>query len=260
MGLFGKNKAEGLHDDWFGEAAALPRGDEPIEVKNRRGKWLRRAIIASSLTGLLSMPLWVLAVTMQVEPEPPIEPQLHSVGKAEAMATVEEWLDQTPSPVPEGRLQSWDSFTVTPFPEPDPEELERGTASVPDHHLEVHSLTVLDNLDRYYTAEVQIAVSDTGSVHHIANPSLIPYTPSGSQFSAGELWPGFSTGGTVPAPVETAVNTWLQAFTSGSPDDLRQAIARISRSSGSRRPQGRSRTPRTTWSKTTRARPWRTTG
>jgi hypothetical protein len=218
-----KKSTKGLHDDWFEEAAALPREDEPVETKNRRAKWLRRSIVAAALTGLISFPLWILSMATQQEVEAPEAPEMHSAGKTVAITSVEEWLDREPAPVPEGHLQSWDSFVKTPFPALSEDEVEQG-AEGPGYQLEVHSLTVIDGQDRDYTVDVQVVVTENAGAHVVGTPSLIPNTPSAGQFSPDEVWPGFHIGAQVPGPVTTAINAWLAAYTSGNPDDLRQAI------------------------------------
>ena len=89
--------------------------------------------------------------------------------------------------------------------------------------LELHNFTVIDGNNMLYTVSVQVADDEATGPQVVGEPSLIPDALSSANFQMDETWPGYQRAN-LPPNVDTAVDSWAKAFTSGRPDDLRQAV------------------------------------
>lgn len=224
MGWLKKSKPKDYFDDIDAEYAAVARGIDSQQKRQRSAKLRRRAVYAAALSGVLSLPLWMVTILTQPEVPDPVPPTLTSPGKSEAMTEVSEWINADPSPLPGGRLQSWDGFRQLPEPDYSEDEAEARGYEKPGYSIEVHTLTVLDKDNRPYRVEVQVAVDPASGNHVIGSPSLIPEMPSTVGFNPDSPWPGMSAASNTPSAVTTAINAWTTAFASGNPDNLRLAV------------------------------------
>lgn len=219
-----KNKRQDPYNDWFNEQSAVPRNDEPIEKKNKRYRWIRRAIYVSAYLGIFST--LVSVTTLATQPEIPEyqQPNLSPGGKATAVNAVNEWLSATPMPVVGGSILSWDGATQVDRPDYSEQQIKELGMEDENYTVEQHHFSIIDKQKQVYSVEVEVALDPETGAHVIGEPSLIPVVGQTGEYNGQSVWPGLRSGD-VPASVETSVNAWTEAFTSGNGDALRQAVA-----------------------------------
>lgn len=220
-------------DPWADQTLAVevPRADVPEYKKERRWRWIRNYTWASALLFPLAL---VAVVVMLSEQNAAVDRALATIeeannasvmdvedsqARAASINAVEQWLSTTPSPLPTGKVVSWDGAkTIPDLAEPEPGRT-REEMGWPD--LEVHTLTLSTAAGTLYRAEVTLELTPAGAVP-ASTPSLIPYTPTG-QSTAGVPWPGATT--VQPSEeVRQAAVTWAETFTSGDPAKLRLLV------------------------------------
>lgn len=141
-----------------------------------------------------------------------------SRGKPEAYRAVEEWIAADPSPLPGGRVVSWDGFSVEKPPVV--ENPESSGQTVYEYTHETHRFTV-EREGIMFLAAVEIAVSDSVGAVVTATPSLSPIAVV-EDFTNG-TWFNLTEATATPATAQ-AVEAWATAFTSGSADALHQIV------------------------------------
>lgn len=231
MGLFGKKKAGSSRDEkvqafFDEESEVLPRGFKPVEAKPWKYHLIRFGARWGALLSVLAIFLTTYSLANPPEPPaPPQPPQLSTEGKPVANRAVAEWLGNDPQPVPGGRILSWDGAEDINMPSPITEDMsdEDKADARRSFTLELHNFTVIDGNNMLYTVSVQVADDKPTGPQAIGEPSLIPDALSSSNFQMDETWPGYQRAN-LPPNVDTAVDSWAKAFTSGRPDDLRQAV------------------------------------
>lgn len=233
---FGKNKKtksskqrreEELNTLFNEESDIQPRGFTPTEVKPWKIRIIRFSARWGGILGIAAIVLQVYALANPIEPDPPPEPpSLGSDAKPIATKTVGEWLSSNPQPVPEGRVLSWDGFDDVPLPQVDTEGMSED--EIDDvrftYTIEVHKFTVIDKNDMLYTVAIQVADDESAGPHVVGSPSLLPDAIPATNFQMENPWPNMP-GQSLPPSTDTAINAWAEAFTSGRPDDLRQAVS-----------------------------------
>lgn len=215
-----KQRPTSMWDD----AEEVPRAGIPSTDKLVRRQRRARVVVwgAVLLSPVLVISLFVMAGELKAAArEQPQPAEVNTQGRAAAMAAVTDWLDGDPAPLPGGQLLSWDAAQVLP-------KYAAGSADSatnPSAHatLEAHSLTVRDGGGATYTAQVLVATSDTGEVSVIGTPSLTPVPAASDWASALTPWPNAQPA-SAAKPVQTAVEAWVGAFTSGDPAMLRQVV------------------------------------
>lgn len=232
MGLFGKKKKatssrdEKLRSFFDEESEILPRGFEPVEVKPWKYHVIRFSARWGGLMGALAIFLTTYSLANPpAPPEMPDPPALSTEGKPVANRAVAEWLSSDPQPVPGGHILSWDGAEDIDMPSPITEDMsdqEKADARR-TFTLELHNFTVIDGNNMLYTVSVQVADDESAGPQVVGEPSLLPDALSSSNFQMDETWPGYKRAN-LPPSVDTAVDSWAEAFTSGRPDDLRQAV------------------------------------
>lgn len=212
---------------WLEEADELPRAD--VEMKDRAAK--RQKFFRRSIAGIVyvAFPLSMLcnfAVVPKVLDAKPVvtaqQSQLTSETKPAAMLAVQTWLAQTPSPLPGGQLLSWDGVDIQAQPEvvvnPD------NGQTTEKQGLQLHHMTVAASTGQVFDTTVQVGYSKFRGAQVIGSPTLIPHAPDDkAQWPNLLSWPHL-TKVTASDPALAAVNTWVEAFTSGNPDKLRLAV------------------------------------
>lgn len=233
--MFGKKGAKGRAgsresqvQSFFGEESEIqPRGFTPTEVKPWKYHLLRFGVRWGSWMGVIALLLVTYSLANPIQPpEPPEPPALASPGKSVATRSVGQWLASEPQPLPGGTILSWDGFEELPMPEiPGAEEMdeEELAEETPTYNLEVHDFTVMDNNNMLYTASVQVADDSVAGPQVLGSPSLMPQALASTNFQMDNPWPGMASQ-SMPPTTDTSVNSWAEAFTSGRPDDLRQAV------------------------------------
>lgn len=193
-----------------------------VEKKSRRAR--RYIALSSILAPILLVIILVLAVNLATKQASRPAPaatlsQDEIVGRALATRTVVNWLASTPPPLPSGEFVSWDHVERTPqLPAPDK------NTSKPAYPVDVHSLTVVAaSTGQLFHTQVQVVITPGGPVVD-GTPSLTPYTPIIAD-SVGSTWPnGVTPSGVDQKTIETAVQSWADAYMSGDTNRLHQTV------------------------------------
>lgn len=200
-----------------------------IRYSQTRRRWITRWLKASILVFAPLIALIALgAIAPNGQPAPTATQQSSSdanssPGKAAAIAAVQAWLAATPSPVPNGRIQSWDGYTIIPAPKLNAAQTKAGLAGSGTYEVDHFTVTAGSgtHIALFSTA---VEVNTVGGVSTvIGEPTLIPQLGPSSAGGSSQVWPGWSSI-TPNSSVPTAVQAWATAFTSGSSDTLRIAV------------------------------------
>jgi hypothetical protein len=211
-------------DSWLGSAEELPRETQVVfKNRHRRQKWFRAVIIGSTV--LFPFTLLALFVALgnanRSSGSADIKP-VDSESRAAATIEVRDWLAQNPSPVPgTGSIVSWNDGTRVQRPQQTADEARANP--LPDYNIDVQNFTVVDSNGQTYSVDVQVAVDPKSGSHVIGTPSLTPIPNNPQKQPSGSPWYQLRSIG-APAPVQTAVNAWADAYTSGKSDTLGQAV------------------------------------
>ena len=144
-----------------------------------------------------------------------------AAGKATATLAMQKWLAAKPEPLPDGRVISWDGYVDREAP-PLPADAPQGTQR-PEYLEQMHHFTLTDG-KRLYDSDVLVHVDDVYGAKAIGTPTLLPRPAYNSGGWGGEVdWFGFDTG-TDTTGADTAVQSWVDAFISGSPKKLKQSV------------------------------------
>src|SRR5699024_7666359 len=103
-------------------------------------------------------------------------------SRAAATIAVEEWLSAEPSPLPQGRVLSWNWAQEVP----DLKEPERGSGGEiePWDTIIAHDFTVVGK-STTFSVQVNTLVDPVGGVLVMGTPSLLPYAPAASGEEGG---------------------------------------------------------------------------
>lgn len=208
------------NDKWWEQAEEVPRAGLPAAEKlDRRSKRMRRFVWSYIVMApLMILVLIILMANSLGGSDAPPAPKTNQFAatKSDAVVAVRKWLASSPSPLPGGVLVGWDSATSKKVTG-DPEDTSD------DYTVEVHHLTVASPTGTLYGTTVSLAVSDVVGAAVVGEPSLVPRPPSDQSFRGESTWPGLDDT-QAPEPVEAAVSTWAQAYSSGDPKALGLAI------------------------------------
>lgn len=217
--MVGRKKAE-VPKGFWGETLVEEeaRRDLADSLRSeRKAKWMRRYI---KFAVFVLFPLAALAVLgafgsrnasgVAVETF-----NLAAPGKVEATVALEDWLYSDPSPLPTGRIVSWDGAQEIDFQAVDDE----GVVESVETWLHTFTLEVPPTKDgmktyagRFFTATITLSASDLSGIKVLGTPSLLPIAPSQpGQWGALPLWPGVSAT-QAPAPVVQALDAWARAY------------------------------------------------
>lgn len=217
----GRTTKSASGQDWWEQAATtLPAAENMPQKKRRR---LRRLITGYIWVAVVMLPLTLLSVFVlaaqligRADTATPVVDGQGSVATAEAQLAVETWLNQTPAPVPGGRVVSFTGATSV-TPEPD----ESGEPA--NYQLVTYQFVLADSATRLYTTSIQMAVSAAGSVE-VAGPAVVPVPGTDPNAATGQWpWPGIPSGASNPG-YQSAVAAWTRAYASGDPAELKQTV------------------------------------
>lgn len=220
-----KQKNSAAVNDWWStidDTVEGPRADMPTTKKLKAsGRFYRimlKALIPLTVFAMFAVIVMVGNMLSGEETDAYSGPP---ASQSTAMVAVNKWLDGVPSPLPGGRLVSWDSVRESPLPSgrEGAEIAEDGIDS-----LEVHSLTVASPDGTQYKVQVQLAVGDDIGASVVGEPALGPVAPPADMSSASvSPWPTLPRG-TASEEVNLAVKVWAEAFSSGDPARLLNAV------------------------------------
>jgi len=219
-------------EDRLTENLAAPVVRRSARSRKFQVSLLKWTIIVGTIAAVISM----LSVAFGKTPVAPGAAPANSMqvnsspGKAAATASLLSWLTSTPSPVPEGKVLSWDGFTTLPAPKLTDKQLHSGFTT--GFTVEIDHFTLQStrgNQQPLYTATVEVDIDASGTTTVPSSPTLLP-TLAGQTTLAGSgsgnsarAWPGYATV-SPPEPVATAVTAWADAYTGTSSDALRQVV------------------------------------
>lgn len=147
-----------------------------------------------------------------------------SLGKARAVEAVSAWLAAQPTPLPGGRVVSWDGYETLVAPEPINSKQKSSTAT---YDVEVHHLTLATGSGEtviYYDSEIEVHVDQVLGAKITSTPTLILRAPSNTgAWPSESVWTGYPTSDS-PQAVQDAVTAWAAAYTSGRPEGLRLSV------------------------------------
>lgn len=212
--------------DWLAGAVEVPRaGTEATATLATRQKWYRRVIWAC-LAMLVVTVLVLIGLTGRIATLGAAEKSTGgtrtdvSQGRVAATAHLEKWLSGDPSPLPGGKIISWDGAVDVPVPTK--ESALEDTKY--DFDLEIDTFTIVNGNGQAFKASVHVAVDPRGGAKVLHGPSLeavIP--PAEDSWVPVGPWPGREPT-QVPDAVREAVEGWAGAYTSGSSSALRLAV------------------------------------
>ena len=196
----------------------------------KRQKWMRRYVKSSVYLLPITLVLTMLVALSNVHPRITGSASNGSAssspGRAVATLALEQWLAETPSPLPHATIQSWDGARdIAPAP----------VTAIPGQSAPVTWTAELDTFTlvvgrpskpTVYSAVLEVALKPGGGAVALGGPSLSIVSPTNtmSGWDAGAPWSGIASTGTVTSAVQSAIDGWTAAFTSGSSSRLRLAV------------------------------------
>lgn len=208
--------------DWYDvDAEEVPNPVLPDSQRiARRQRWTRRYVKAS----VILCPVITLVALASVTKTHGATAQSTVASPARTAATVavDQWLAERPSPLPGASILSFDgqsSIVTTKAPKSAP----------PTWQGELETFTLVAHPDRAnpttWTVGVEVAVDHSGGAVAISGPSFSPVLPTSSgQWDQGSPWPGLTATSSVSGAIQTVINDWLAAYTSGDDAALHLAV------------------------------------
>lgn len=212
----------------------VPRAGTPeADRLAKRQRWLRRytksSVFLLPVVLLLSALVVLSGAGRDKTPASDRVNAATSPGRTAATLELEQWLAEDPSPLPGATIESWDGATDL-----SPAKVERSrsplsSSGTPTWTAELDTFTlVVGSAARpvVYSATVEVALKPGGGAVALGGPSLTlePTTGTSSGWDTGAPWSGITTTSNVKGPVQSAINGWLAAYTSGSAAQLRLAV------------------------------------
>lgn len=210
-------------DTLWDEVDEVPRAGLPDARKIARRQRFYRVVVWSCviLTPLLLLTVLSRLGTAATPNAASSPPSVDTPGRTAATLEVDQWLAQTPSPLPGGVVLSWDGGRR--LPKASAPTGQKATAV--SYSVEVDSFTLLDSTGQTYRASVAVAIDPRGGAVAMGGPSLIPDAPpADDNWNTGNPWPGLTPVTNIPDPVTQAVSGWASAYTSGDANKLRLAV------------------------------------
>lgn len=208
-------------DWWETERVTVPVVENvPLKQHRRR----RRVYTVYLWAAAMLLPLALLAVIILagqgLGAGPAVQNQTSTttdLAAAQAQVQVERWIAGEPSPLPGGRVVAYTGATTkTPAPDKGSDE--------PPLPVTSYGFVLTDTAGNLYTTSVEMQTSPERGAVPIGTPALVPVPPSDTT-AAGSVWPwpGVEQGSARPA-FTVAVDAWSKAYTSGSPEALKQTV------------------------------------
>ena len=208
--------------DWYeNEAEEVPNPALPDGRRlARRQAWTRRYVKAS----VICCPVLLIAALAAVTRTQHRTPQavLSSPQRTAATIAVDQWLAERPSPLPGASLLSYDGTTEVAPPKGYKGAPLTFRAAIETFTLVTHPQSTSPAV--WYVG-VEVAIGRHGGAVALSGPSFLPAarTQSGSWDQAGP-WPGLASTSSVSGAVQTVVDNWLAAYTSGNDAELHLAV------------------------------------
>ncbi len=207
--------------DWYEEAEEVPNPALPDGRRlARRQAWTRRCVKAS----VLLCPVLLIAALAAITHTQRHTPQavLSSPQRAAATIAVDQWLAERPSPLPGASLLSYDGTTEVAPPKGYKGAPLTFRAAIETFTLVTHPQSTSPAI--WYVG-VEVAIGRHGGAVALSGPSFLPASQATSgSWDQGGPWPGLASTSSVSGAVQTVVNNWLSAYTSGNDAELHLAV------------------------------------
>lgn len=208
--------------DWYDDEAdevpnlALPDGQRLA----RRQAWTRRYVKASVILCPVLL-LVALAAVTKTQPQPSSEPA-GSPGQVAATVELDQWLAEHPSPLPGASILSYDGATPVAPPKGYKGAPLTWKGAIEEFTLVSHPTSQSPSTWR---VGIEVALDRSGGAVAISGPSFLPsVSAEPGAWSQGGPWPGLTATSSVSGGVQTVINNWLSAYTSGSDAALHLAV------------------------------------
>ena len=228
-------------EDWYADAAELPRADLSANqanlAKRNRYRWMFNVALFSVPLALIACVLAFGALNAariearaagaggNTQVAQAVIDRVTSPGRYAATQAMTEWLSSVPSPLPGGSIQSWNGSKQVQVQVQEAGQDGQPTVAATQPIVTLEQFTVIDGTGRGYRAEVEVVTDPRGGSTVMAGPSLEPLPmPVSGAFADLPIWDGVNTESTVPATLTSAADAWAQAYTSGDPERLRLAV------------------------------------
>jgi len=196
----------------------------------RRQKWMRRYVKSSVYLLPITLVLTMLVTLANVHPLTTSSASNGSAssspGRTVATLALEQWLAETPSTLPHASILSWDGAHDIA---PSPVQASTGQSAPVTWTAELDTFTLVvgsSSKPTLYSAVLEVALKPGGGAVALGGPSLSVVTPTNttSGWDTGGPWSGITSTATVTSAVQSAIDGWTAAFTSGSGSQLRLAV------------------------------------
>lgn len=223
-------KRQSTSDLWHADDSVVENVEAPsVATSINRRKWARRTLGAAVFVALPTLVVLNLYLAQQINTTDTAETVSslsvnNSKGKTAAMESVRNWLAETPSPLPGGRVVSWDGFETTHKPTTAVDQAAGNTETT--YEVEVHYFTLAsgsgDTLTTF-ASQVEVAVDPALGAKVIGDPTLLPELASSNAWPTIQTWQGYASTD-VPSAVNDALTQWAKAFASGDANALRLVV------------------------------------
>lgn len=208
-------------EDWLydldGDAVEVPRAGTPDEeLRERRFKIVRRWFRFGYMVTPFALLLALVGIMGAFVHTQTVTDAYTSQTRAVALVALQDWLQQDPAPLPGGWVVGWES-------EENPPAKTATNTKDPLPTVTVHRFTLSDSNGSLYVAQVAVSAVEGAGASVIGSPSLVPMAPPANGTTLDVSW-----GDLPPAPVSdgmrTGVQVWGEAYLSGNPARLLQAV------------------------------------
>lgn len=215
----GKRPAKQAEDvNWFEDAVEVPRpGTEPTARLASRQRLIRWYVWGSVVCAPLFALISLVEASGSGGTNGSAAAQAPTGAEVAAWQEVQAWVSQSPSPLPGADIVAWTKATEIPRASAKGERSSVAEAAFDEDFL-------VRARGGYYEVTVEVVYVPGSGPVAVAGPSFAPVVPNNQAAASGASpWPGLAAASSVPAPVSTAISSWLSAYTSGNPESLLQA-------------------------------------
>ena len=207
--------------DWYDDAEELPNPAMPDGKRlAKRQAWTRRYVKLS----VILCPVVTLAAVAAITRSKPsgASQSPSSPGRVAATIAVDQWLSEHPSPLPGASILSYDGAEAVQAP-------KRPKGSQPTFRAEVETFTLVSHETSpnptTWNVGVEVALDPGGGAAALSGPSFLAAGQAQSgTWDQGGPWPGLTSTSSVSGAIQSVVNNWLSAYTSGSNSTLHLAV------------------------------------
>jgi hypothetical protein len=208
--------------DWYeDEAEEVPNPSLPDGRRlARRQVWTRRYVKWS----VIACPVLLLAALAAITKasHTPTLTAPGSPGQVAATVELDQWLAEQPSPLPGASILSYDGATPLAPPKGYKGPALTWKGAIEEFTLVTHPTS---NDPSIWHVGVEVAINRHGGAIAISGPSFLrSISAQPGSWSQGGPWPGLDATSSVSGAVQTVIDNWLAAYTSGNDAELHLAV------------------------------------